>query len=70
MEQQKCQCKCKNPRSNRVCEGDYVWNPATCSSKIGKYLPSIIEDLVIICDETIEEKKNSSSKFYSKKNNL
>ena len=57
MEQQKCRCKCKNRKNNRVCEGDYVWNPATCSSKNGKYLQSIIDDSVIICDEIIEEKK-------------
>ena len=34
----KCLCECKK---RHVCEKDYVWNPATCSCKNGKYLASI-----------------------------
>ena len=30
---------------------NYIWNPATCSCKNGKYLKSIIVDSVITCDE-------------------
>ena len=43
----KCQCECKKPT---VCEKDYFWNPATCSYKNGKYLPSIMDDSAITCD--------------------
>ena len=32
---------------------DYIWNPATCSCKNGKYLASIIDNSVIMCDEII-----------------
>ena len=50
---------------------DYIWNPATCSCKNGKYLESIIDDSVIAFDETIEAEakpndektKNSFNKF-------
>ena len=37
-----------------MCEKDYIWNPAVCSCKSGKYLASIIDDLVITCDEIID----------------
>ena len=33
---------------------DYVWNPATCNCQNGKYLASIVDDWVIICDAVIE----------------
>ena len=33
---------------------NYVWNPATCSCKNGKYLASIIDDSVIRCDKIID----------------
>ena len=33
----------------------YIWNPATCSCKKGKYLERIIDNSVITCDEIIEE---------------
>ena len=29
-----------------ICENDYLWNPATCNCKNGKYLASIIDDSV------------------------
>ena len=38
-----------------MCEKDYIWNPASCSCKNGKYLASIIYDSVITCYEIIEE---------------
>ena len=49
---------------------DYTLNPATCSCENGKYLASIIDDLVITCDEIIEETKteNSHKKFFYEKN--
>ena len=32
----------------------YVWNLATCSCENGKYLASIVDNSVIMCDEIIE----------------
>ena len=46
----KCRCECKRC----VCQKNYVWNPATCSCKNGKYLASIMDDSAITCDEIIE----------------
>ena len=45
----KCFCECKK---HSVCEKDYVWNPATCNCENGKYLASIMDE--IICDEVID----------------
>ena len=50
-----------------MCEGDYIWNPATCSGKNSKYLPSIVDDSVIICDEIIEETKTVPANLLEKK---
>ena len=33
----------------------YIWSPSTCICENGKYLPSIMDDSVIMCDEIIEE---------------
>ena len=44
-------CECKNSKEHRVCKKEYIWNPATCSYENGKYSESIIDDLVIFCDE-------------------
>ena len=49
-----------------MCKKDYIWNPATYSCKNGKYLESIIEDLVITCDEIIEETKTVRRNFNEK----
>ena len=46
----KCPCECKK---HRICEKDYIWNPATCSCKNGKYLASVIDDSMITCDQII-----------------
>ena len=35
-------------------EKDYVWNPNKCICENGKYLASIIDDLMIIWDEVIK----------------
>ena len=45
---------------------NYIWNPATCSCKNGKYLASIIDDSVITCDQMIEETKTITRNFYEK----
>ena len=61
----KCKCKCNSNQwwnndkcrceyKKHICEKDYIWNPATCSCKNGKYLASIVDDLVIMCDEIID----------------
>ena len=44
-------CKCKK---HHICEKSYIWNPDACSCKNGKYLASITEDSVILCDEIID----------------
>ena len=44
----KCRCECKK---HYRCEKGYIWNPATCSWKNGKYLASIIDNSVITCEE-------------------
>ena len=49
-----------------VCEKDYVWNLATCSCNNGKYLASVMDDSVIMCDEVIES-YNEETNFNEKK---
>ena len=48
---------------------DYIWNPAACSFEKGKYLASIIDDSVIMCDEVIDagETKTVATNFNEKK---
>ena len=53
----KCRYECKK---HHICEKDYIWNPATCSYKNGKYLASIIDDSMITCDEIIDAKETKS----------
>ena len=47
----KCRCECKK---RHICKKDYIWNSAICSCENGKYLASIMDDSVIICEEIIE----------------
>ena len=47
----KCPFECKK---HHICKKDYIWNPATCSCKNGKYLASIIDNSVITCDQIID----------------
>ena len=51
-----------------VCEKDYVWNPATCSCKNGKYLASVIDNSVITYDEIIEEETKTVTTIFNEKN--
>ena len=44
----KLRCECKK---YYICEKDYILSPATCSCKNGKYLTSVIDDSVVMCDE-------------------
>ena len=50
-----------------ICEIDYLWNPATCSCKIGKYLASITDDSIITCDEDAEEETKTITTNFNKK---
>ena len=49
-----------------MCEEDYIWNPATCSCKNGKYLASTADDSAITCDKIIEETKTNRRNFIDK----
>ena len=53
------QCECK---IYHICEKYYIWNPATCNCKIGKYFASIIDDSVIKCDEIIDMEETKTIK--------
>ena len=57
----KCWCKCKK----HICKRDYIWDSATCNCETGKYLASIIDDSLIMCDEIkdLEKKTNYFNKF-------
>ena len=52
----KCQFECKK---HNICEKDYIWNPVTCSCKIGKYLANIMDVSVITCDDIIDAEAKS-----------
>ena len=56
-------CKCTNLTMHHVCEKDYTLNPSTCGSENGKYLESVIENLVIRCDEIREPTKAVPTKL-------
>ena len=47
-----CRYECKNPKKHHVCvcEKCYIWNAAKCRCENGKYLASIVDDLVSTCD--------------------
>ena len=51
-----------------MCEKDYSQNRATCSCENGKYLASIIDDSMIMCDEIIEGTKTVPANFHEKGN--
>ena len=69
-----CECKCKfdrgkcnsdqwwNNNKRHFCEKDYISNPATCDFKNWKYLESIMDDSVIVCDEIIESPNTQTNK--------
>ena len=37
-------------KKRHLCEKDYVWNHATCNCENGKYLASIMDNSVTMCD--------------------
>ena len=55
----KCWYECKK---HHIYEKDYIWNPPTCSCKNGKYLASITDNSVIMCDEIINAEAKSNNK--------
>ena len=57
----------ENQKKYRVFKKDYIWNPATCSCKNGKYSASVINDSVITCDEIMKETKTVSKNFNEEK---
>ena len=63
----KCWCEWKKCH---VCEV-YIWNPIACNCENGKYLASIMDDSVIMCDEVIDsydkETKTIPKDFNEKK---
>ena len=65
----KCFCECKK---HHICWKYYIWNPSTCHCENGKYLASIMDDSVILCDEFIytEETKTIPKYVTFKTQNL
>ena len=61
----KCQCECKK---HHICGKDYIWNPAPCNCKNGKYLASIIDNSVITCDKIINAKTITIPTNFNEKN--
>ena len=59
----KFRCDCKDSKEHHVCKKCYIFNVAKCSFKTGKYVGSINEESVTICDKIIEEIKNVLTKF-------
>ena len=59
-----------NLKKHHICEKDYVWDPATCNCENRKYLASILDDSVIMCDKVIgsydEEIKTITTDFNEK----
>ena len=46
----KCKCKCKK---YGTCKKGNSWNLSTCICKNNRYLKSIVDDSVIVCNEII-----------------
>ena len=53
----KYRCVWKYPKKDNTCAKDCIWNHDVCTCKNGKYIASIIDDSVIMCDDIIEETK-------------
>ena len=62
----KCFCDYKSPIKNWVCKKDYIWNPSASACENDKYLGSIINDSVVICDKTMPT-NNTTINFGDKK---
>ena len=53
-----CHCNCKK---YHMCKKDYNWNPSTCICENSRYLKSIVDTLVIVCDEIINSMDSVST---------
>ena len=75
-------CKCKYKFDDRKCNSNqrynnsgitscvrkiWIWNPATCSCKNGKYLASFIDDSVTTCDQNTDTTRTVLINFNEKK---
>ena len=63
----KCWYECKNPEEHNSCEKDYICSSVMCSCENGKFVGSIIDNLVIMCDEMIKKTKSTATKSTSAK---
>ena len=52
-------------QENIMCKKNYICNLSTCTYENGKYLGSIIDDSVIICDKIINAVQSGSRKTVS-----
>ena len=50
-----------------MCKKDDIRNTSTCSCENGKYLASITDDSLIMCDQIIEEAKTVPTKKVTSK---
>ena len=57
-----------NVTIKNICDKDYIWNPAKCSCKNGKYLASIMDDSAMTCDEIIDADAEAKSNKNTKSN--
>ena len=51
-----------------MCEKDYILNPAACTCKNGKYLASIIDHPVIMCDEILDAETKTVTTSFNENN--
>ena len=42
-------------KKHHICEKDYIRNPSACICENERYLASIMDNSVIVCDELIEK---------------
>ena len=52
-------------QENIMCKKNYICNRSTCTYENGKYLGSIIDDSVIMCDKIINAVQSGSRKTVS-----
>ena len=55
-----CKCECNSYRNYKI---NYSWNPPTCICENGKYLESIADTSVTVCDEIIHVMGIASTKI-------
>ena len=46
-------------KNHRVCDKDYIWNPATYSCENGKYLPMTFYNVEILIKSVFNKGKNN-----------